>query len=492
MLSLITNNPFRILGVFANSAMKEIVANKGKIAAFAKVGRSVEFPLDLKNILPPITRTTDMVSQAESKLALPADKLKASLFWFVKAAPTDEVAFNHLFNGDLDTAMSFWARSHGYSSLQNRIIGSLIKGQYPEAARCAEKLYAQHSDRILSEIGCDNLGTSTTDLMHIFVDSLASESIDISKLVYSEMSPEWSTYIKSQTIGPVIDKVNEELNKAKASKGKTPLVRLNAGKNLIRNTRVPLSELKSLLGVSNTQYQMLADKVANEILNCAVDYHSDTSDSDCNTKALELATAANAIAVGQLAKERASDNLKTLKNMQRTEAVSGDLDAVVNTLKSYQNRYSTVSNARSLVSTCKPHVDRVRASLGSSDETFIGLSSAVVNVTLGILVEVINREQSDQTSIIDGSLRSEISDAMGVLSSLSSFTMDSRTRNRYNENKSTLSNMKSQVDQIYNRLHSSYGGSSYGGGYSRPSSSSSGCCVFLAIALIIVIGCLSF
>ena len=483
MLSIITNNVFRILGVYANSTTREIVANKGKIAAFAKVGRSVEFPLDLPNILSPISRTADLVAQADSKLALPADKLKASLFWFVKAAPTDEVAFNHLCNGALDTAMSFWARSHGYSSLQNRIVGNIIKGQYADAARCAEKLYAQHSERILSEIGCDNLGTSATDMMHIFVDSLASDSVDITRLMFTDMSPEWSSYIKSQTISPIIDKVNEELNKAKASKGKSSLVRLNAGKDLIRKTRTALGELKTLLGLSNTQYQMLADKIANEILNCAVDYHSDTSDSDCNTKALELVMAANSIAVGQLAKERAADSIKTLQDMQRTEVVKPDLDAVVNTLKAYKNKYSTISNARILVSTCKPHVDKVRTALGYSDETYVGLSSAVVNVTLGIIVDVINRTQNNQANIIDGTLKSEISEAQKVLDSLISFTMDGKTRNRYNENKYKLSDMQRQADEIYDRLHPQ-----------SPSTSSnnSGCCVFLAIALLIVIGCLIF
>ena len=136
--------------------------------------------------------------------------------------------------------------------------------------------------------------------------------------MFTDMSPEWSSYIKSQTISPIIDKVNEELNKAKASKGKSSLVRLNAGKDLIRKTRTALGELKTLLGLSNTQYQMLADKIANEILNCAVDYHSDTSDSDCNTKALELVMAANSIAVGQLAKERAADSIKTLCSAQKS------------------------------------------------------------------------------------------------------------------------------------------------------------------------------
>ena len=62
MLKGIQNNPFRVLGVYANSPKKDAVANKGKISAFLKVGKEVTFPLDLQGILPTIQRDADIVA----------------------------------------------------------------------------------------------------------------------------------------------------------------------------------------------------------------------------------------------------------------------------------------------------------------------------------------------------------------------------------------------------------------------------------------------
>lgn len=70
-MDIIAKNPYRYLGVYSNSPIKERVANKGKMNAFLKVGKTVSFPLDLPNILPNIDRTVETVANAESELTLP-------------------------------------------------------------------------------------------------------------------------------------------------------------------------------------------------------------------------------------------------------------------------------------------------------------------------------------------------------------------------------------------------------------------------------------
>ena len=44
--SLYANNPFRIMGVYTNATSREIVSNKGRIEAFAKVGKNISFEVD--------------------------------------------------------------------------------------------------------------------------------------------------------------------------------------------------------------------------------------------------------------------------------------------------------------------------------------------------------------------------------------------------------------------------------------------------------------
>ncbi len=60
-------NPFRVLGVFSNSSMKDVVANEGKMKAFLKVGKTVSYPLDLAAFLPAVDREGDAVTKASLK-----------------------------------------------------------------------------------------------------------------------------------------------------------------------------------------------------------------------------------------------------------------------------------------------------------------------------------------------------------------------------------------------------------------------------------------
>lgn len=79
---LILQNPYRVLGVYANSPQRDVVSNKGKATAFLNVGRSVEFPLDLKESLPSLERTLEMLDEAEAHFAIAKEKLLYTQFWF--------------------------------------------------------------------------------------------------------------------------------------------------------------------------------------------------------------------------------------------------------------------------------------------------------------------------------------------------------------------------------------------------------------------------
>ena len=118
MLKAILNNPYRILGVYSNSPKKEQVANKGKMQAFLRVKKSMPFKLDLKDILPEVQRTQELVDYADSELALSTSQIKHAQFWFINKTPIDGIAFNHLTGGNIDTAIDFWRKSPNLSSFK--------------------------------------------------------------------------------------------------------------------------------------------------------------------------------------------------------------------------------------------------------------------------------------------------------------------------------------------------------------------------------------
>ena len=206
-MNIIYNNPYRILGVFANSPKKDIVANKGKATAFLKVGRPVQYPLDLEGILPPLTRSIDLFNEAESHLAIAKEQIQYAQFWFLKMAQLDEIAFNHLFAGNIDQAISIWSKQDNLSSLQNKMICYLIKGSLPGAISIAQLLYNSFGDCYIEKIDSScTLKLTGAELRNLFIKSLG-EGVGMTNLLSAATDAEWKDYISSQTIDPLIAKI---------------------------------------------------------------------------------------------------------------------------------------------------------------------------------------------------------------------------------------------------------------------------------------------
>lgn len=83
MLSVVKDNPFRILGAYSDSSLRDVIANFGKIKAFSKVGREVSFPMDdvaMFEELPDRSETSIETSLAS--IQSDADRPKFAVFWF--------------------------------------------------------------------------------------------------------------------------------------------------------------------------------------------------------------------------------------------------------------------------------------------------------------------------------------------------------------------------------------------------------------------------
>ena len=137
MLNIIQHNPFRLIGVFSSATRKDIVANLARIKANLRVGRQISFAADLDGLLPSLTRTTETIADVESKLALPKDLILYAQFWFVENTELDKIAINNLSIGSYKKAISIWEKKDTLSSVHNRIISFLLKGNYGKALELA-------------------------------------------------------------------------------------------------------------------------------------------------------------------------------------------------------------------------------------------------------------------------------------------------------------------------------------------------------------------
>ena len=109
MIDIISNNPFRVLGVWTNAKQADIVKNVSKMKAYLNVEKAVDFPTDMQGLLPDLSRTVESAQAAQAAINLPNDKIRFALFWFCNADAVDSTGLNNLASGDAEKAQSIFA-----------------------------------------------------------------------------------------------------------------------------------------------------------------------------------------------------------------------------------------------------------------------------------------------------------------------------------------------------------------------------------------------
>lgn len=463
-MKAIEDNPYRLLGVYANSPTKDRVANHNKLKAFLKVGKPMAFPLDLTQYLSPIDRTADSVAQADASLTLPREQLKHAQFWFINVTPLDRVAFNHLFEGDMDGAVSIWQKKDNASSLQNRAICALMGENYMEAMHCAEQLYSQYAGQFVSAVMGEGSSLIFDGLAHDFLDTLCDE-MDTGTLLSAVHDAEWREYIKVKSVKPLLDTLLAAIETAKSTRGKGITARYEAGVKLMNDTKDALRQLRTLLPPGDLQYQMTADKLGLEILQCGIDYFNGSDAADAARKAMRLQSYAMSIVVGKMAKDRCKENCDILQriidNLPPAEVYAEDR-AIKEELRKFCLLPDKISHAVTLLNNTKPHLQSIKAKLGASNAYYLKTSTQVVGNALHNVIEEVNDAQRDEFVEIGGQkvpismlldrdeklsqIKAALKAAWNAILLMDTFDMEQDFRtDRYNPNRATLKDMCRQM-----------------------------------------------
>lgn len=476
-MRIIENNPYRLLGVYSNSPYREVVANQNKIRRHLSVGREISFPLDLNGFLPEISRSKTSVENAFSKLALPSEQLKYAQFWFIKCTSIDGIAFGKLINGDIDEAIEIWNKKKTVSSMQNMLVCSLIRNELGNAIGYAETLYSSYGNEFVKMVLGENALATSENLAHDFLDVICEDSKTNLFLKYIT-NTEWKEYVINKSAKPIIDNITSAIDTCKSSKGKGSIARLNAGTKLMNGTKTALTQLKSFVSANDLQYQMIADKLGLEILQCGIDYYNESDAADAAYIAMVLQEYAQSIVVGRMAKDRCKENVDILKkiiaDLPPLQVFSED-KAIKEELMNFSKQPNTISNAVSLLNKTTNDLNSIKNKLGISSEYYLKLSTIVVNYALGNVIDEVNKAQNNIQSyedfkakrnrllpldIYDSTydewvrihnvqvllFKNVVQSAWDAILLMDKFDMESNFKsNRYNVNRSTLHNMCIQV-----------------------------------------------
>lgn len=404
-MNVIENNPFRILGVYANASIRDIKANEAKAKAFLNVGREVTYPCDFNQLLSSVQRTAEMIAESNSQLTLPNEKIKHALFWFVKATPLDEIAFNHLVNGNTEQTMEIWKKKECFSSLLNVSTQALAQGHVLKAVDSMMTLLESENYRceFIKAVTDETFQISEEELVHTYLDVLIPAS-SYPLLQLSTLSDKYKNYVKDKLVAPTIADIEAEITKAKSINRENSSARYNAGVKLMNLAKNELAELKELLVGNDMRYQIIADKLGLEILQCGIDYYNNSEDADAAHKAMELQSCAQTVVIGQIAKDRCKQNTDILKKiiaeLPPMEVLEEDR-AIRKELERFCNLPDEVQYAIELLRNTLPHFRIIRKQLGRNNTYYLKLSTKIVGNALHNVIEEINTTQKEVEEYVD-------------------------------------------------------------------------------------------
>jgi hypothetical protein len=455
-----------------------------------------------------IHRTLESVNEASSKLNLDSDKMSSALFWFYKGNPiTDEPAFDAIKEADLDQVISIWTKltSNGEVSQRNASafsnLGTLYLSGILEGTNTNEALLEQGISLKLKFLESDfikdfkalatdeTFKTTKKELQLLFLNQVQSEvekngTVTSNKFLDILTKQEFSAkedFLKGFVQKP-IEQIEKKVEEAKTKRKVNKANAANIGKALFEQTSENLKQLKSILGTSNLKFSSISDKVSDEILQCGIDYFSHYKDSstDPGSASMDLFRKAKTLAVGNIAKQRCSENTENLQEWiddkperDKQARILADFEKLKNLIDEYEGRSETVANGKQLLASARPYLNNVKSVLGSTDELYLGLSSRIASDAQGMCVSEINKLQERFANTYDNAtkvaaillLKERVNEAWDVTTTIGSMDLRQDFRTRYSQNRTSLSNLKTQLAAV-----NTGGGRSSGG-----SSGSSGC-----------------
>jgi hypothetical protein len=350
-MKIINNNPYRIAGILSNATAREIQKQKTKIKAFSKVGQEIKTDYDFQ-VLENISRTEDTINIAFSNIEQNQDKVNYSLFWFLNTSPFDQIAIDYLKAGNSEKAIEKWEQitinkevnSNNYSAFNNFGTCKLLSNKNSDIKTGIEAkiklIESDYFENFVHAVADQTYTIDNQNQSYKLIDELISQFKN--KYSYSEIlqlfggcDSSTQKYLSKKFTEEPLHKIESQIESCKknrkANKGKA----YEFGLNLFTKTKEDLTLLKSLLGTSDLKYKAVADPLANEIMQCGIDYFNVSQENNLKENYLEssqkLTKLADSIAVGKLTKDRAKDNLASLEEKKDREI--NQAIAILNTIK---------------------------------------------------------------------------------------------------------------------------------------------------------------
>ena len=461
---IIIDNPLRILGVFSNTPKKEIVANLGKLRAFAKTGKILCFDTDFTELLGPVNRTIDSIEKANNDISLPKDKLQAGMFWFMQHTENDKLALDCLKRGDSNEAMEIIQKKGNYSGVVNMAVLSLILNKWDVALysyayllesdlrrRALIKAFTNTEDLYSEEDLADYISSKLIqDFPNAhWVDQLQHENVELGEMTYLFKSRFANSKLVIQLINKCVTQIKKEidlvLSKASSVSRKDTNTNLKMAESVQNKCKYLLKELRQALGKNDRIYQDYADNVANQILNNCIDYYNnDTDNPKRERNVIKFIRFAFRTAEGKISKERAKKNLdilnETIDNLI-PDSIEDEFNAIDKLVTNYHDtnaKFDYSYHLLEIIDEAYQKILLIKAKLGKNNKHYISISSNFVYFAYQEIVKKVNALSNYST--FEGRLQylSKLKWAKSLFDLLVKFDKDEECQTIFDKNYNSL------------------------------------------------------
>lgn len=509
----ILNNPYRIAGLLVGATAAEQRRQLTRLQRFLEADQEPQDDFSFPT-LGNLTRTLESVEEAASKLNLDSDKINAALFWFWNGNPiTDEAAFDALKEGDTDTAIEIWQKltedaeevtkrnASAFHNLSTLYLSGALEGINTKEVILEQgislKLKFLESDFIkdFKTLATDETyKTTKKELQLLLLNILQSEirknkEISSAKFfyilkrqVFTAKEDFWKGFAQG-----LIEQIEQKIETTKTKRKTNKANADKAGSLLSATTLVNLMNLREVLEKSDVKYSSIADKVANELLQCSIDYFNDSQEKDSSSDyaeiAIKLAKRAKSSAVGNFIKQKIQETLKDL-------IVQSEIRAIIQILEGKKNKKNEfdhlldrlglddhqrqafkaglddddyiiykldestyIRKAKSIIEKSIPRLTNIKAILKSSHETYLALSTNIAAMVQSNIIEAVNDSQNHHGILSYSNTTSIISEAWNITQQVNSLDMKLEFQNHYKKNKATLKSLCNQVGVKANELN---------------------------------------
>ena len=484
-MNIIECNPYRVLGLLAGSSDRELHKQIAIIKRFAEVGKRKDFDCDFL-FIGNLSRSTEDVSKASSKIEQSHNKTQYALFWFVNASVFDDIAINQLKEANTGKAIEVWSKalrteisSKNYTAYQNistlyiatsladdRVDMNMMQMGVELKGRLLESEFLSSFVELIGgglSIDREAIGKTFVDDIVSTVERLLVGSERTRRRMIVELFEGYPIALRKYLLDKFTEEpllsIEKEIEVTTEKRRANPEEANQHGKLLQKITQNDVDFLSSLFETGNVQLQIIRDKLAQELLQCAIDYYNkwiDDEDNDPGIEALKVANYAKKLNPTARVKDRLDKSIQVferwVKNKpQRDEEkkVSSQIATVTGFIDNYDKSKVSITLIERFIVACKSELNKIKSTVGADDEYYLQVCDVVVNRALSGLIGIHNQGQED---VVSGrtdakSFKTIVESTIAALDKLKLIGMTSEVRARLNENRKSIDGVKVYIEK---------------------------------------------